>query len=253
LSQRLTATVVIPARFGSTSFPDKILASRTGRPLVQHVVESVRECRFVSDIIVATDDQRIIDALKPFGTRCVVTDPNHPSGTDRVSEAVSKTHDTSEIIVNVQGDEPEIEPQTIDTLIRLLADESTGGYEMWTAATPLQPPANPQDPNLVKVVLSRTSRAMYFSRAPIPYHRDQTKEAPPTYYLHVGVYAYLRTTLLRLSSWKPTPCEIAEKLEQLRALEHDVPIGVTVIDRATHGIDTPEQYDEFVQRFQKDA
>jgi 3-deoxy-manno-octulosonate cytidylyltransferase (CMP-KDO synthetase) len=223
-----------------------MLASATGRPLVQHVVDRVRQCRRVSRVIVAADDPRIITALTPFGTECMLTDPGHPSGTDRVGEVAQRLGADASAIINVQGDEPEIEPQVVDGLDELL---EAGEFEMCTAATPL-PAANAADPNLVKVVISRTARAMYFSRSPIPFDRDGAK---PAYYLHVGVYAYQRPTLIRLAGWKPTPCETAEKLEQLRALEHDVPIGVMVIERAAHGIDTPQQYQAFVQRFQQPA
>ncbi|HWE96739.1 MAG TPA: 3-deoxy-manno-octulosonate cytidylyltransferase [Tepidisphaeraceae bacterium] len=247
----MAATVVIPARFGSTRFPAKILAADTGMPLVQHVVERVRACARVRQVIVATDDERIVAALRPFGTRCVMTDPGHPSGTDRVAEVAAGLSD--EIIINVQGDEPEIDPGVIDTLAYLMEDEagSPGAYEMWTAATLFKPPADPGNPNLVKVAFTRASRAMYFSRSKIPFCRDPSSSAQPAYYLHVGIYAYRRDTLLRLAGWKPTPCEVAEKLEQLRALEHDVPIGITVIDHPTNGIDTPEQYAEFVGRFKR--
>jgi len=245
----LAATVVIPARYGSTRFPAKVLASRTGKPLIQHVVDQVRKCRRVDDIVVAADDERIVAALRPFGTNCMLTDPNHPSGTDRVAEAAARLKGKSDVIINVQGDEPEIEPDTIDELAYRMADEGLGGYEMWTAATPFRPPADPADPNLVKVVITRNSRAMYFSRSPIPFRRDPGSGNEPTYYLHVGIYAYRRDTLVRLAGWKPTPCEQAEKLEQLRALEHDIAIGVTVIERASHGIDTREQYEQFVNRY----
>ena len=238
------ATVVIPARFGSTRFPAKILASETGKPLVQHVVDRVRRCRLVRETIVATDDQRIVDALRPFGTRCVLTDPNHPSGTDRIAEVAARLSD--DIIVNVQGDEPEIEPETVDGLIAMLRQAEA---PMATAATPFAPPADPADPNLVKVIVNQAGRAMYFSRAPIPFHRDRADAARPTYYLHLGIYAYIRPFLLRMAGWKPTPAELAEKLEQLRALEHGEDILVLVVNRATHGIDTPEQYAEFVKRY----
>lgn len=244
------ATVVIPARYGSTRFPAKILANETGRPLVQHVVDRVRTCSRIDEIIVAADDERIVEALKPYGTRCVLTDPNHPSGTDRIAEVAAKLK--TPLIINVQGDEPEIEARVVDELAYLLSDESTGGYEMWTAATRFRPPMDPHNPNLVKVVFTRSFRAMYFSRSPIPFQRDAGEE-PPAYHLHVGIYAYLRTTLIRLAGWKPTPAEQAEKLEQLRALEHDVSIGVSVVERAAHGIDTPEQYSEFVRRFRESS
>jgi len=243
------ATVVIPARFGSTRFPAKILASDTGKPLVQHVVDQVRRSKLVREVIVATDDERIVVALKPFGTRCVMTDPNHPSGTDRIAEVAQRLSDG--IIVNVQGDEPEIEPETVDGLIALLMQTETAG--MATAATRFIPPADPRDPNLVKVVMDCNGRAMYFSRSPIPFHRDAADGHPPTYYLHLGIYAYARPFLLRMAGWKPTPAELAERLEQLRALEHREEIFVLKVNRATHGIDTPEQYQAFVRRYREQA
>lgn len=240
----MTATVVIPARFGSTRFPAKILAARTGKPLVQHVVEQARKCRNVREVIVATDDRRIADALQPLGTLCVMTSPDHQSGTDRVAEVARGLAD--DIIVNVQGDEPEIEPETIDALIDRLAGSSD---DMATAATPFAPTADPEDPNLVKVVLDAAGRALYFSRAPIPFHRDSTSPGSVPYHLHLGIYAYRRDFLLRFSSLAQTPLETAEKLEQLRALEHGNSISVLIVRRATHGIDTPEQYEQFVRRY----
>jgi len=246
----LAAVVVIPARFGSTRFPGKILASETGKPLVQHVVDQARRCKRVSRIIVACDDQRIADAIKPFGTEVMLTDPSHPSGTDRVAEVARRLESEGgepEVIINVQGDEPEIEAKTIDDLDKLMEESDC---QMATAATRFHSPADPNDPNLVKVVVSQSGRAMYFSRSRIPFHRDGETGVQAGYYLHVGIYAYRRDTLIRLAGWRPTPCEMAEKLEQLRALEHDVPIGVTLIERAAHGIDTPQQYRAFVERYQ---
>jgi len=222
---------------------------------VQHVVDQVRQCRRVERIIVAADDQRIADALLPFGTECILTDPSHPSGTDRVAEVAKRLgHDVTGII-NVQGDEPEIEPETIDELDRLLEESDC---PMCTAATPFRAPADPGDPNLVKVVISGTGRsgrqslrAMYFSRSPVPFWRDKPNGPRPTYYLHVGIYGYQRDTLLRLAGLQPTPAELAEKLEQLRALENDISISVTIVERASHGIDTPQQYEAFVRRFRQ--
>jgi 3-deoxy-manno-octulosonate cytidylyltransferase (CMP-KDO synthetase) len=237
------ATVVIPARFGSTRFPAKILAAKTGKPLVQHVVDRVRKCQLVNQVIVATDDRRIVDALRPFGTECVMTSPAHQSGTDRIAEVARNLSES--IIVNVQGDEPEIEPETVDALIDRLRGSSE---DMATAATPFAPAADPDDPNLVKVVISREGRAMYFSRSPIPFHRDSTPTPELPYYLHLGIYAYRRDFLMQFSSLPQTPLERAEKLEQLRALEHGKSIHVLIVSRAAHGIDTPEQYEEFVKR-----
>lgn len=240
----MTASVVIPARYASTRFPAKIVASETGKPLVQHVVDQVRKCRRVREVIVAVDDERIAAALRPFGTRTVMTDPGHLSGTDRIAEVAAGLSD--DIVVNVQGDEPEIEPETVDGLVELLERTQS---PMATAATPFPAGANPADPNLVKVVLDRSDRAMYFSRLPIPFHRDPTHGHKPAYYLHLGIYAYARPFLLKLAGWKATPAEYAEKLEQLRVLEHGEKIIVLKVERATHGIDTPEQYQAFVKRY----
>lgn len=238
----MTAAVVIPARLASTRFAEKVLASDTGRPLVQHVVDRARQCRRVREVIVAADDPRIVEALRPYETRVVLTDPKHPSGTDRITEVAESLPD--QIIVNVQADEPEIEPETIDRLIDLM---HTSEGSMATVATPLRPPLDPADPNLVKVVCGPEDRAIYFSRSPIPFDRDGASR--PTYYLHVGIYAYARPFLIRFAGWKPTPLEQIEKLEQLRAIEHSEPIFVLKVDRATHGIDTREQYDDFVRRW----
>ena len=236
-----SATVIIPARFGSSRFPAKILAAETGRPLVQHVVDQVGKCRNVKRAIVATDDQRIVDALKPFGTQCVMTSPEHQSGTDRIAE-VARMMDEA-IIVNVQGDEPEIDPPTIDGLIELLEKNHVN---MATAATRWPANADPRDPNLVKVVVDAASNAMYFSRANIPFPRDGNATAG--YLLHQGIYAYTREFLLKFASLPPSPLEKIEKLEQLRALENGHKISVLISERAVHGIDTPEQYANFVKR-----
>lgn len=236
--------VVIPARFGSTRFPAKILAADTGKPLVQHVVEQARQCARVRDVIVATDDLRISAALEPFATRCVMTSAAHQSGTDRIAEVARSLAD--EIVVNVQGDEPEIEPSIIDALIARL---ETSDDDMATAATKFPAGADVNDPNLVKVVMGLDGRAICFSRSPIPFHRDAAFESNAAYYLHLGIYAYRRTFLLQFAAWPPTPCEMTEKLEQLRALEHGRSMYVLKVQRAAHGIDTAEQYAAFVARY----
>jgi 3-deoxy-manno-octulosonate cytidylyltransferase (CMP-KDO synthetase) len=241
----LAATVVIPARYGSTRFPAKILARETGKPLVQHVVDRARLAARVRDVIVATDDQRIVEALRPFGTRCVMTSPAHQSGTDRIAEVARGLPDDVDIVVNVQGDEPEIEPHIIDSLVERL---QTSADDMATAATPFPAGQDVADPNLVKVVSGIDGRAIYFSRSPVPFWRDPTPGERPAYYLHLGIYAYRRDFLLQFAAWPPTFLERTEKLEQLRALEHGRSIFVLSVDRATHGIDTPEQYAAFVKR-----
>ncbi|MEA2710600.1 MAG: 3-deoxy-manno-octulosonate cytidylyltransferase synthetase [Phycisphaerales bacterium] len=220
-----------------------MLAAETGMPLVQHVVEQVRKAKKVRNVIVATDDQRVVQALKPYGTIVTMTAPEHPSGTDRVWQVVREW--PGELIVNVQGDEPEIEPETIDGLIERM---ETTTDDVATAATAFPEGADPNDPNLVKVVTSVDGHALYFSRSPIPFRRDPNSGPTQAYYLHLGVYAYRWQFLRDFTSWKPSPLEQTEKLEQLRALEHGRSIYVLKVDRATHGIDTPEQYAAFVKR-----
>lgn len=236
------ATVVIPARFGSTRFPAKILAAETGMPLVQHVVEQAKKCQHVDEVIVATDDARIVEALKPYDTKTVMTSPTHQSGTDRIAEVAGGLTDT--ILVNVQGDEPEIDPSTIDALIKRM---QTSTDDMATCATPFGDPAEVADPNRVKVIRALDGRAIYFSRSPIPFIRD----AGGTFrhLLHLGIYAYRRDFLLQFSRWAPTPLEQTEKLEQLRALEHGRSIYVHEVQHSAGGIDTAEQYAEFVERY----
>ena len=243
----MAAAVVIPARYASTRFPAKILASETGRPLVQHVVDQAILCKRVKEIIVAADDERIVAALKPFKTRCVMTSPAHQSGTDRIAEVARDLPGDIDFIVNVQGDEPEIEPQIIDDLVNRL---ETSNDDMATAATPFPTGADPANPNLVKVAIDLNGHAMYFSRSVIPHKRDAAGESP-AYHLHLGIYAYRRAFLLQFAAWPPTPCEQAEKLEQLRALERGRSIYVLKVNRATHGVDTPQQYAEFVSRHRK--
>ncbi len=239
----MAATVVIPARYGSTRFAAKILASKTGRPLVQHVVDQVRRCKRVREVIVATDDQRIVEALQPFDTRCVMTSAAHQSGTDRIAEVAKSLSD--DVIVNVQGDEPEIEPEIVDQLIERL---ETHDDDMATACTGFKSMEDVRNPNMVKVVCSESGQAIYFSRSVIPFDRDGTAPEASQYGLHLGIYAYRRAFLMQFADWKPTRLELAEKLEQLRAIEHGKKIFVLPVTRATHGIDTPEQYEAFVRR-----
>lgn len=242
----MNATVIIPARLQSTRFPRKMLAARTGRPLVQHAVDQVRKCRSVRQIIVAADDAAVVEALKPYGTDVVLTDPHHPSGTDRIAEVATRIAD--ELIINVQGDEPEIEPGTVDLLIERM---SQTGSRMGTVVTPFAPPRDPTDPNIVKAVIARDGSALYFSRHPIPYRRDPTDGGGPRYYHHLGIYGYRRDFLLEFSGWQPTPLEQSERLEQLRALEHGVRIDTIRIASAPNGIDTEQQYEAFVERYRK--
>ncbi|KPK83629.1 MAG: 3-deoxy-manno-octulosonate cytidylyltransferase [Phycisphaerae bacterium SM23_33] len=238
----MKVVAIIPARYGSTRLPGKPLLDRTGKPLIQHVVEAVRRSRRVQDVYVATDDRRIAKAVEGFGGRAVLTRPDHATGTDRLAEAAENLSLTDEdIVVNVQGDEPEIQAEYIDRLVDLLADS---GAPMATLAAPLEEAAA-QAPDNVKVVLAADGSAMYFSRARIPYDRDR---AAARYLLHLGIYAYRKKFLVEFASLPPTPAERAEKLEQLRALENGRRIVVGVVEAATPGIDTMEDYAAFVER-----
>jgi 3-deoxy-manno-octulosonate cytidylyltransferase (CMP-KDO synthetase) len=228
-----TATVIIPARYGSTRFRGKPLADLWGKPIIQHVWERAGRARLVDRVIVATDDERIAHAARAFGAEVAMTRPDHPSGTDRVAE-VARTL-TSEVIVNVQGDEPLIDPAHIDAAAEpLLADPT---IPMGTLCCPIDEIADLANPNVVKVVLDRQGFALYFSRLPIPFVRDEHAKA--TRYRHLGLYVYRRQFLLALAGLAPTPLEQAERLEQLRVLEHGHRLRVAIVDRASPGVDTP--------------
>ena len=245
-----TAIAIIPARYASTRLPGKPLLDRTGKPLIQHVVERVQQAQRIARTLVATDDRRIFDAVCAFGGEAVMTHADHPNGTARIAEAVeqitpqSTADDVPELIVNVQGDEPEIEPALIDRLVEGLAADPDA--PMATLASPFAPDEDPRDPNIVKLVVDQRSRALYFSRSLIPFDRDHEQRLTPL--KHPGMYAYRRDFLLRYVTLAPTPLEECEKLEQLRALEHGHAIAVIHADVRHHGIDTPEQYEAFVQR-----
>jgi 3-deoxy-manno-octulosonate cytidylyltransferase (CMP-KDO synthetase) len=226
---------LIPARFASKRFPGKALADLLGKPLLQHVVERAGRARSLSEVIVATDDARIADAVRGFGGKVQMTAPAHPSGTDRIAEVARDV--ACDLVVNIQGDEPLIDPADIDAAAApLLADPA---LPMGTLACPLDL-KQAADPNAVKVVVGIDGCALYFSRAPIPYLRDGHGGGASPYLLHIGLYVYRRETLLRLAGLAPTPLEERERLEQLRALEHGIRIRVVRTDRPSLGVDTPE-------------
>jgi len=244
----MTAIAVIPARYASTRLPGKPLLRDTGKYLIQHVCERISQARSLQGMIVATDDERIAEAVRGFGGRAAMTRADHVSGTDRVAEVAAGLD--ADLIVNVQGDEPEIEPAAIDQLVGLLAAEPQ--VSMATLACPFAPTEDPANPNKVKVVLDRQGRALYFSRALVPYPRDTqgrpTEALGSGWYLHLGIYAYRRDFLLRLAKMPPTPLEECERLEQLRVLENGFEIAVGIVPQAASGIDTPEDYAAFVRR-----
>ena len=243
----MSVVAIIPARYASTRFPGKLLAKQTGKYLVQHVYEQVRRVSLIDNVLIATDDERIGKACDQFGAKWRMTRTDHQSGTDRIAEVAAELD--AEIIVNVQGDEPEIEPGNIDCLIELLHNNKQA--DMATLASVFGPDEDVDNPNVVKVVTNRQGYALYFSRWAIPYKRDKDNERP-VYKKHIGIYAYRKEVLLKLSKLETSPMESAEKLEQLRALENGMTIAVAEVEHSAVGIDTPGQYDEFVRRYNMD-
>ncbi len=250
------ALCIIPARYASVRFPGKMLASQTGKPLVQHVWERARSARRLDRIVIATDDSRIADAARSFGAKCIMTRPDHPNGTSRIAEAVDLLSQSSaarisesDLIVNVQGDEPEMDPAMIDIAIDALAHPVHSDAVVSTVAAPFGPDEDPTNPNLVKVVVDARGRALYFSRSFIPFHRTGGRAMPPL--KHLGLYVYRRSFLANYPALSPTPLENAEQLEQLRILEHGHSIALAIAPHpiAGAGIDTPEQYEAFVRRY----
>ncbi len=226
---------IIPARYGSSRFPGKPLALIAGKPLIQHVVEQCQKAHSLREIIVATDDVRIMEVTQGF-CRTELTGPDHPSGTDRIAEVARNCQ--CDAIINIQGDEPLIDPRVIDAVAEALNTE-----EMSTAATPIETLAELESPNVVKVVVNATGRALYFSRRTIPYVRDaatgEKQLAAFPFLKHLGIYGYRRETLLRLVGFPVSPLEQAEKLEQLRALENGIGIAVVKVSYDSVGVDVP--------------
>ena len=235
--------VIIPARFGSTRLPGKPLLPIGARPLIQWVWQSAVDSGAAS-VLVATDDERIRAAALKFGADCVMTSPNHVSGTDRIAETVrAKGFAPDDIVVNLQGDEPMMPADVVAGVAQALRD--TEGSEISTAVAPIQSLREFLDPNCVKALRARDGRALYFSRAPVPWPRDGTAGGRPAAYegawRHIGIYAYRVRSLLQFAAWPPTPLEATEKLEQLRALEYGMSIHVLALTEAPpSGVDTPE-------------
>lgn len=244
----MRVTAVIPARYASTRFPGKPLADLCGKPMIQWVCEGTARCPLVHRVIVATDDERIAAAVRAFGGTPVLTRADHPTGTDRLAEVAAGLE--SELIVNVQGDEPLIDPAMIEAAVRpLLSDPS---IPMGTLKTPLTSLEEFHNPNVVKVVTDRRGFALYFSRAPIPHPRDFSDQLAERWRelataKHVGLYVYRRDFLLAFPQLAPTPLEEQEKLEQLRALEHGHRIFVAATAMGAQGVDTPEDLERVRQ------
>jgi len=229
---------IIPARFASTRFPGKPLALIAGKPLIQHVVERCQQAPALAEVIVATDDARIAAVAEKF-CRVEMTRADHPSGSDRIAEVAGKV--VCDAVVNVQGDEPLMDPAVVDAVARALAQN-----EMSTAAAPIRNLADYDNPNVVKVVVNAAGHALYFSRRTIPYLREAASRPVPEqlaafpFLKHLGIYGYRRGTLLRLVQFPVSPLEQAEKLEQLRALENGIRIAVVKVDYESVGVDVPE-------------
>ena len=226
---------VIPARFQSTRLPGKILANIAGRPMIEHVFRRAAAARLVTAVVVATDDERIAAAVRAFGGTAVMTRADHVSGTDRTAEVVA-AH-PCRAVVNIQGDEPLIEPGTIDAAVAPILEDAT--LEISTACRPLTDADEFRSPNVVKVVSDDRGLALYFSRAPIPFPRENAAEVPALARAHMGLYVYRRDTLLKLAALPATPLELVESLEQLRAMAHGIRIRVVDTPHVTMAVDTP--------------
>ena len=241
---------VIPARYSSTRFAGKVLAKETGKFLIQHTYERACLAKLPQKVIIAADDEKVAAAAKTFGAECVLTSPEHQSGTDRIAEAVRDMD--VEIVVNLQADEPEIDPANIDHLARLLVENPD--YPMATLAADFQRAEQVADPNIVKVIVGCKGRAIYFSRSVIPYDREKAGVGDVRQYRrHIGIYAYRKKFLLEITALPQSPLEKIEKLEQLRVIENGYAILVGKVKHTCDGIDTPEQYADFVKRYKERA
>ena len=235
---------VIPARFASSRFPGKVLAQVSSKSMLQRVYERASLARYLTATIIATDDERIYQAARGFGARVVMTRADHVSGTDRVAEAASA--ENADLVVNIQGDEPLIDPAAIDAAILPLAHDPE--IVMGTLKKAIEDPREITDPNVVKVVTDRTGDAIYFSRCPVPYQRDQA--GPGAHFKHIGLYVYRRDFLLRYPALPVGPLEQAERLEQLRALENGYRIRVVETECESLGVDTPEDLERVCKLFE---
>ncbi|MBV9762889.1 MAG: 3-deoxy-manno-octulosonate cytidylyltransferase [Acidobacteriaceae bacterium] len=235
---------VIPARFASSRFPGKALASVAGKPMVQHVYERASRSRYLHELLVATDDERIAEAARQFGGRVRMTRSDHASGTDRLAEIASS--ENAALYVNIQGDEPLIDPEAIDAaILAVLGDEAVS---MGTLKKRIEDPTDIMNTNVVKVVTNLLGDAIYFSRCPIPYERDG-RSGLPLFFRHIGLYVYRRDFLLQYPDLNVGPLEQAERLEQLRALENGYRIRVAPVEYESLGVDTPEDLERVNQLF----
>lgn len=253
----MARVIILPARLAAERFPKKLLRDETGWPLIQHGYVRCTQVPGVSRVVVAADGPEIEAAVRGFGGECVLTDPSLPSGTDRVAAAaIALGLDPEEdLVVNVQGDEPEIDPAAIDLLFGLLEEASrsaSGPAPVATLATRRTDREGFDDPNRVKVALSEDGHGLYFSRAPIPFPRGAEREPEVAWHCHVGIYGFRPGALAAFTGREPSPLERRERLEQLRFLEMGLRIRVGIVESAPPGIDTPEDYQHFLQRLRRE-
>ena len=246
---RCVSEVIIPARLESTRLPQEMLLSKTGQPLILHTYEAASRAKLPHEVCVATDSQEVFQAVHDFGGKAVMTRKDHTCGTDRVAEVAAGRMDT-DIVVNVQGDEPEVSGESIDLAVRIL--ETHLDVPMSTLATPIRDKRRLDDAACVKVVIDNSMRGIYFSRSPIPFAREWNDELlsenPPHFYQHIGLCAYRREFLLELTEMPTSDLERLESLEQLRVIQAGIPIQVGIVSDSVKGIDTEEDYGEFVER-----
>lgn len=238
----MRAIGVIPARWASTRFEGKVLAKIGGKTIIQHIWEAAKTSKLLDDLVVAADNERVVDAVRKFGGKVTFTSPDQPSGTDRAAEIANPLD--CDIVVNIQGDEPLIKGIMIDNLITALAEDKEA--QMATLAKKIENKDEITDPNVVKVVFDRKNHAIYFSRSPIPYIRD---DFDFTFYKHIGLYAYTKDFLFTYTNLPLSKLEKAEKLEQLRALENGFKIKIIETEFETVGIDTPEDLEKLKKSF----
>ena len=228
---------IIPARYASTRFPGKPLADVNGKPMIQRVYEQALKCRSLSEVVVATDDYRIEETVKKFRGKVVMTSDKHESGTDRCYEALKKQESNFDVVINIQGDEPFIQPEQID---KVAACFKNAEVQIATLAIKTTKNENFNNPNVVKLVLNKNNQALYFSRSAIPFCKGSEQPPLPTYYKHVGIYGFRSNILTEITNLSRSPLEIAESLEQLRWLENGYVITVGFTEMESISIDTPE-------------
>lgn len=240
----MKAVGIIPARYPSTRFPGKPLTLICGKPMIQYVVEQSRKASLLDDVLVATDDARVVEAVRQVGCEGILTDPDLPSGTDRIA-SVAKSLD-AEIVINIQGDEPMIHPEDINKVVEILKNNDDA--VMSTLVQQITDPIELTDVNIVKVVLNQRNEALYFSRSLIPFMRDETDIAKRCqlhpYYKHIGLYGYRRSFLIEAAKWPVSPLEKIEKLEQLRILEKGYAIHVAETENSFFGVDVPSDVEK---------